>query len=111
MNTLKRDLKATFKWLDANKFRLYQMGIHFMCTVNYGDGDTQTVGMATGGEMSVLILEQIYNMEKGAVGVTTEQFIDSVRENYLRYKKARDRDDNYGTVTRYDPEDGGDKHD
>lgn len=103
-DTVKRDLKATIKWLDANKFRIFQKGIKFMCTVRYDDESAQSVGMGESNDMMLLILEQIYNMEQIAQGVTTEQFAESIKQNYIMYKEHRDRMDNSGAVMRIDKE-------
>lgn len=95
-NSIKRDFKKTMAWLDGKKFAIYQKGIRFFIAAIYDDNDTQCVGMGTGGEMCELILEQLYNLQLAAVGTTTEKFAESIKEQYIRYKEMRDKDDNFG---------------
>lgn len=88
---IKQEFNATVKWLDSNKYRIFNEGnIRFILSAQYPNGDTVCAGMGEGEYMCMCALEQIYNLYLSAQGKTTlEKFADSVRDQFLRYAEMR----------------------
>ena len=107
---IKQEFNATIKWLDSNKYRIFQEGnIRFILAAQYPNGDTACVGMGEGEYMCMCALEQIYNLYLGAQGTTLDKFADSVKEQFLRYAAMREKGSTEGAVEVYPPEVGPDE--
>lgn len=100
---IKQEFNATVKWLDANKYRIFQEAdIRFILSAQYPNGDTANVGMGEWGYMTMCALEQIYNLYIAAKDKTTlDKFADSVREQFLKYAKMREKGSTEGSVAVY----------
>lgn len=74
--------------LDEEKFSIYGNGIAF--TLTYVNRDEQMshrmIGMGTGEDMAIITLIGLRNLyEATGHKVAPEEFIDSVKENFLRF--------------------------
>lgn len=96
---VKQKFKEVVKWLDTTKFLILNKNIAFSMAIKYSNGDYQCIGIGDGSDMSELILEQIYNLHKSATReISSEDFVKSVCDNYVKYKEYRDKFDNIGSV-------------
>lgn len=102
---IKQEFNATVKWLDSNKYRIFNEGnIRFILSAQYPNGDTVCAGMGEGEYMCMCALEQTYNLFLSTQGkVPLEKFADSVRERFIAYAAMREKGSADGTVEVFPP--------
>lgn len=79
------------KQLDREKYALADKGIAFSFVIRE-NGENTHVGAGSGGDMTILMLAQLYSLYMFGVRdkkcVTPEKFADGIKRHLIKYMKA-----------------------
>ena len=84
----KKELRATFKKLETEKYSLFQQGFCFDFIVK--DNKNKTIihtGVGLSTDVAEMILAGLCDLYKGTEGATLEEFAESVKESLIEFYK------------------------
>lgn len=107
-NNIRREFKEVVKWLDSNKFLIYNKGIVFkLNATDAKNDDFYNVGMGSVEDMVGIMYEQMYDIFRlaNSNGQTLESFAAEVASKFTAYAKWRDENvDTEGSYMVFPPE-------